>query len=104
MAVVLAGIYGGFFGPTGQAALGVLSFAITALLQSPILSSGTWPTGWEKSIWVAQIAGVCAAAVAAACVTSPPSTGGNEASALISSPSSSTTYLPSPPTLTLYQH
>ena len=25
MAVVLAGIYGGFFGPTGQAALGVLS-------------------------------------------------------------------------------
>lgn len=58
MAVVLAGIYGGFFGPTGQAALGVLSFAITALLQSPILSSGTWPTGWGQSIWIAQIAGV----------------------------------------------
>ena len=58
MAVVLGGIYGGFFGPKGQQLLGVLSFAITALLQSPIMSSGTWPTGWSKAVWVAQIAGV----------------------------------------------
>ncbi len=57
-AVVLAGIYGGYFGPKGQQILGIASFAITALLQSPMLASGTWPKGWGMAMWLTQIAGV----------------------------------------------
>ena len=58
LALSLAGIYTTFFGATGQAIIGVLCFAITAFLQSPILSSGTWPKGWLTSMWVLQIAGI----------------------------------------------
>ena len=57
-AVVVIGIYGGFFGDKGQQILGIVSFAITALLQSPLLSSGEWPKGWGIAMWTAQIAGV----------------------------------------------
>lgn len=57
-AVVVIGIYGGFFGTTGQQILGIVSFAITAILQSPLLSSGEWPKGWGTAMWIAQIAGV----------------------------------------------
>lgn len=57
-AVVILGIYGGFFGEKGQILLGLFSFTITALLQSPILSSGFWPTGWSKYIWSMQIGGL----------------------------------------------
>ena len=58
LAVVLAGIYGGFFGPKGQQVMGILSFAITALLQSPLMSSGEWPKGWSMTMWITQIFGV----------------------------------------------
>lgn len=58
LALSLAGIYTTFFGPTGQAIVGVLCFTITALLQSPILSSGIWPTGWLTSMWVFQISAI----------------------------------------------
>ena len=57
-AIVLIGIYGGLFGEKGQQVLGIVSFAITALLQSPVMSSGTWPKGWGVAMWTAQIAGV----------------------------------------------
>lgn len=57
-AVVILGIYGGFFGEKGQILLGIASFTITALLQSPILSSGSFPTGWNKYFWSLQIGGL----------------------------------------------
>lgn len=57
-AVVLIGIYGGYFGAKGQMILGVVSFAITALLQSSMLSSGSWPKGWGVAMWITQVAGV----------------------------------------------
>jgi len=38
--------------------LGIASFAITALLNSPLLSSGSWPKGWGMAMWFTQIAGV----------------------------------------------
>jgi hypothetical protein len=57
-AVVLIGIYGGFFGDKGQQILGIVSFAITALLQSPMLASGSWPKGWGIAMWTTQVAGV----------------------------------------------
>lgn len=57
-AVVMAGIYGGYFGEKGQQILGIVSFAITAILQSPMLSTGEWPKGWGVAVWVTQIAGV----------------------------------------------
>lgn len=57
-AVVLIGIYGGYFGDKGQQILGIASFAITALLQSPMLSSGEWSKGWGTAMWITQIAGV----------------------------------------------
>lgn len=58
LTVVMAGIYGGFFGPKGQQIMGILSFAITALLQSPMLSSGEWPKGWNLTMWITQVFGV----------------------------------------------
>ena len=58
LALSLAGIYTTFFGATGQAIVGVICFAITAILQSPILSSGVWPKGWLTSMWILQIAGI----------------------------------------------
>ena len=54
----LAGIYTTFFGATGQAIVGVLCFTITAILQSPILSSGIWPKGWLASMWVFQVSAI----------------------------------------------
>lgn len=30
----------------------VIAFALTILLQSPILSTGTWPAGWDLTSWV----------------------------------------------------
>ena len=57
-AVVLVGIYGGYFGEKGQQMLGIASFAITALLNSPMLSTGTFPKGWGMAMWITQIAGV----------------------------------------------
>lgn len=57
-AIVILGIYGGFFGEKGQIMVGLISFTITAVLQSPILSSGFWPVGWSKYIWGMQIGGL----------------------------------------------
>jgi hypothetical protein len=56
--MVLAGIYGNLFGPTGQLVIGIFSCGITALLQSPILSSGFWPKGWTTAMWAVQIAAI----------------------------------------------
>jgi hypothetical protein len=58
LAMVLAGIYGNMFGATGQLVIGVFSCGITALLQSPILSSGTWPKGWSTAMWIMQAAAI----------------------------------------------
>ena len=58
LAMVLSGIYGNMFGATGQLVIGILSCAITALLQSPILSSGSWPKGWSSAMWIMQGAAI----------------------------------------------
>lgn len=58
LAMVLSGIYGNMFGATGQLVIGILSCGITALLQSPILSSGTWPKGWSAAMWIVQGAAI----------------------------------------------
>lgn len=58
LAMVLSGIYGNMFGVTGQLVIGILSCAITALLQSPILSSGSWPKGWSNAMWIMQGAAI----------------------------------------------
>lgn len=58
LAAVLTGIYGGFAGETGQKIFGLISFAVTAVLQSKILSSGQWPKGWTEAMWATQIVGI----------------------------------------------
>ena len=58
LAMVLSGIYGNMFGATGQLVIGILSCAITSLLQSPILSSGSWPKGWSSAMWIMQGAAI----------------------------------------------
>jgi len=58
LAMVLSGIYGNMFGPTGQLVIGILSCAITGILQSPILSSGSWPKGWSSAMWIMQGAAI----------------------------------------------
>lgn len=57
-AALMAGIYGGLFGPKGQEILGIASFAITAFLHSPMMSTGELPKGWTTTMWVTQIAGI----------------------------------------------
>ena len=58
MIVAVIGSYGALFSTTAQAWLGIVSFAITVLLQSPILSTGTWPVGWNKIMWISNGAGI----------------------------------------------
>lgn len=57
MVAMIAG-YNGLFNEKTQIILGLVSFAITAVLNSPILSTGTWPKGWNTAMWITQIAGV----------------------------------------------
>lgn len=58
MFVVFIGFYGNSLGEGGQKWIGVISFSITALLNSKILSSGSWPTGWSVAMWATQIVGL----------------------------------------------
>lgn len=58
LSIVMLGIFGSSFGETGQKWIGVVSFSITALLQSQILSTGTWPKGWSTAMWATQIVGL----------------------------------------------
>ena len=57
MVAMIAG-YSGLFDEKTQMVLGIISFSVTALLQSPILSTGTFPKGWDSVMWFTQIAGV----------------------------------------------
>lgn len=56
--VAMIAAYSTIFGDKGQAVLGIASFAITAVLQSPILSSGYWPKGWTSAMWTTQLIGI----------------------------------------------
>lgn len=57
LVAMIAG-YSGLLGEKTQVILGIISFAITAVLQSPILSSGNWPKGWDTAMWITQIVGI----------------------------------------------
>jgi len=56
--VAVIGAYGALFTTGVQQWLGALSFALTLLVQSPILSSGTWPKNWTWVIWATNITGI----------------------------------------------
>ena len=55
---VLLSVYSGLVGETGQKIFGLVSFIVTALLQSKILSTGSWPKGWTQAMWATQIVGI----------------------------------------------
>jgi len=56
--VAIIAAYSGLASPSAQAWFGIVSFAIVLLLQSPILSSGTFPVGWTSTVWIVNIAGI----------------------------------------------
>lgn len=56
--IVLLGIYGQQFGETGQKWIGIVSFSITAFLNSKIMSTGEWPKGWSTAMWATQVFGL----------------------------------------------
>ena len=58
LVIVLAGIYGQSFSETGQKWIGIISFSITAFLNSKIMSTGEWPKGWSTAMWATQIVGL----------------------------------------------
>lgn len=55
--VLLIGAYVGFFSPSGQAWLGIISMGLTLAL-STFFPSGTFPKGWTAIMWVTNISGV----------------------------------------------
>ena len=55
--MMIAG-YSQLFDEKTQAVLGIGSFIITAVLQSPILSTGVWPKGWTVAMWATQVIGI----------------------------------------------
>lgn len=57
LVAMIAG-YNALFSDKTQMILGIISFAITIVLQSPILSSGTWPKGWDTAMWATQLIGI----------------------------------------------
>ena len=38
--------------------LGIVAFSLTGILNSPLLSSGKWPTGWAPVMWITTITGL----------------------------------------------
>lgn len=58
LAVVFLGTYGSDMSQQGQKWVGLVSFAITAFLNSKIMSTGEWPKGWSTAMWAAQIVGI----------------------------------------------
>jgi len=56
--IVMSGIYGHNFEENTQKWIGIISFAITAFLNSKIMSSGEWPKGWSTAMWATQIVGL----------------------------------------------
>jgi hypothetical protein len=58
LSVVFLGAYGAGVGEQGQKWVGIISFAITAFMNSKIMSTGEWPKGWSTAMWITQLAGL----------------------------------------------
>lgn len=56
--VAMIAAYSTLFGEKTQAVFGIASFTITAVLQSPVLSTGSWPKGWTIAMWATQAIGI----------------------------------------------
>lgn len=58
LGIAIIAAYGSLFSSNVQAWLGIVAFALTGLLNSPILSSGNWPKNWGPVMWINNIAGI----------------------------------------------
>lgn len=56
--IAAVGAYGALFTAGVQAWLGVVAFALTMIMNSPFLSTGTWPQGWSNVMWITNVCGV----------------------------------------------
>lgn len=56
--VLVISAYMSNFNPSVQQWLGAVVFGGTLLLQSPIMSTGSWPSGWSWVIWASNIGGI----------------------------------------------
>ena len=58
LAILMIAAYSGLFSASSAAWLGVASLALTLTLNSPLLSSGSWPSGWAPVMWISNIGGI----------------------------------------------